>query len=305
MMKLNRQQPVGVGALLEGDAVRRTRNAVGDARFAAIDIVALFYDPGEAAEMWEQLKQREPLLAEQVEITEFPTGPDHPATTEGLSVEGVFRLVQSIPSGKAERLKKWLAHLARERLVEAQNPELAALRARKLYERKGYSRRWADKRLRGVSARQELTSEWYRRGAAEGEQFRELTNNLMRRSFGMDVEQYRRYKQLSGPAQNLRDHMSDLELALTTLGETTAVALHQARDSKSFEQLRADTEDAGEIVARTRQLIEEQSRQAIVHRGNHVPPKPRRRGRHPGTELADEGKDMHNPSPSHPVRTVA
>lgn len=243
-MRSKSHKSSGIQALLEGDAVRRAQQVDGSTLYAAVDVIALLADATSAAELWEQIKQREPNLSKQVRFAEF-TGT--PATSDGLPLEGVFRLIQSLSSPKAERLKTWLAESARDRLLESENPEMLALRARRLYEQKGYSRRWIDKRLRGVSARQEMTSEWYRRGIKQGEQFRELTNQFMRRGFGMDVERYRRYKSLIGTSQNLRDHMSDLELALVALGETVAVGLHQARGSNSFEQLAADSIDAGKM----------------------------------------------------------
>jgi hypothetical protein len=186
-----------------------------------------------------------------------------------VDLPGVLRLVQAIPSPRAEKLKTWLARTAVERMAEAQNPELAVLRTRKLYESRGYSRRWVDKRLRGVSARHELTGEWYKRGATESDQFRALTNTIMQVAFGMDVEGYRRHKGLFKTGENLRDHMSDLELALTALGETAAVALHRDRDSREFEDLLSDAKDAGEIVARTRSEIEQRLGHGIVEAGNH------------------------------------
>jgi hypothetical protein len=315
------QKPLSINALLKGNAVRRIERPDGAMLYAAIDIVAALTDSDAAPSLWDQIKNHEPAIAAQIQRAEFPADAKRPETNEALPLEGVFRLIQSIPSPQAERLKTWLAQSARDHLLEAENPEMLALRARRIYEKRGYSRRWVDKRLRGMSARQELTGEWYRRGATDGEQFRDLTNRLMRRGFGMDVEQYRRYKNLNG-SQTLRDHMSDLELALTTLGETAAVALHQARESNSFSDLRADTEDAGRIVARTRKQIERLSNRSLVNASNHgtagvdVPARPRRRRRIseellPGqdasgeSKLAERGRDMQNSSPSHPRRSVA
>lgn len=279
-------------------------------------------DAAPPPELWEQIKTGEPQLARLVLPAEFADRKGQPHTRDGLTVESVFRLIQSLAGPKADRLKTWLAQSARDRLLESDDPEMLAVRARRLYEQKGYSRRWIDKRLRGVSARQEMTGEWYRRGASQGEQFRELTNRFMRRGFGMDVEQYRRYKSLSGTSQNLRDHMSDLELALLTLGETVAVALHQARGSNSFEQLAADSIDAGTVVSRTRRQIERLSDRPIVQPGNHLPYAGmagrtyRRKGAAgflglPGDatkltpELADRGTDRQNHPLPHPAGSVA
>jgi len=307
-----RQGPVGLSTLMQGDQVRRV---VKDEQtwYAVIDVILLLADAPDGKAVWSSLKEHEPKLRELMRATEFLSVQGRPDTIEGVNLEGLLRLVQSIPTSRAERLKAWIARSALGYFREAQNPELLAIRARKLYEQRGYSRRWVDKRLRGISARHELTGEWHQRGATESEDFRTLTNQLMQSAFGMDVENYRRYKNLRGSNQNLRDHMSDLELALTTLAETAAVALHQARDSQGRQQLEVDAAEAGEIVAQTRHQIEQRSGRAVVHPGNHLPGRlgnrPARkasRGRsRPAAELADKAGDMHNPSTPHKVRTVA
>jgi hypothetical protein len=173
----------------------------------------------------------------------------------------------------------WLAQTGRQRLEESADPEKAFLRLRKEYEAKGYSRRWVDKRLRGIAARQELTGEWYRRGATESDQFRGLTNELFEGAFGMDVGNYRGYKGLDKPTQNLRDHMTDLELALTALGETAAVALHRQRNSEGYDALLIDAQNAGQVAKAARQQIEEfggsvVSREDPVLDGAFVRPRP-------------------------------
>lgn len=280
-------------------------NKQNETLYAAVDAVADLTETNQPQALWSELKRREPRLARRAEALEFEHRPGRPDAAEGLDIEGIFLLIQSIHSPRADKLKAWVAKSAAQHLRESENPELLALRARRLYERRGYSRRWVDKRLRGISARQELTGEWYKRGATQSDDFRTLTNGLMQNAFGMDVEGYRRYKNLSGANQNLRDHMSDLELALTSLGETASVALHQARDSHGVDQLRRDTDEAGQIVAQTRRQIEERSGRPVVNPGHHRLA-PGQRKRHPGAaELANKADDMHNSSPSHPARTVA
>jgi len=172
---------------------------------------------------------------------------------------GVFRVVQSIVSPVADRVKRWLAESAVQRIEELENPELTVVRMRKAYEDQGYSRKWIDKRLRGISTRQEVTSEWARRGVSDSDDYRALTNAVMDGTFGMDVERLRRYKNLQRPTQNLRDYMSDLELVLTSLGETAAVALHRNRGSSGFEELLADAAEAGRIAGGARTRIEQGS----------------------------------------------
>src|SRR5687768_5110962 len=229
-MSTKRTPQTGLNALLQGDQVRRVERD-GRTLYAAVDVVAVLSGSQHPAECWADLKLREPALASLVEPAELTAGDGTVETADALTFQSMLRLVQSIPSARAERLKVWLAQTARERLEEHENPELAVLRTRRLYEQKGYSRQWVDKRLRGISARHELTGEWYKRGATESDQYRALTNEIMRGAFGMDVEAYRQYKNLYKTGQNLRDHMTDLELALTSLGETAAVALHKDRAS--------------------------------------------------------------------------
>src|SRR5947207_3759473 len=158
--------------------------------------------------------------------------------------------------------------------AEIEDFEFALIRIRRAYERRGYSRLWIDQRMRSVSSRHELTGEWYRRGINDGEQFRALTNQMMQSAFGMDVESYRRYKGLFRTGQNLRDHMSDLELALTALGETAAVELHRRRRSGGFDALLLDAKDTGAIISRARRDIEDHMGGAIVSASNHLPSHP-------------------------------
>jgi DNA-damage-inducible protein D len=259
----------GLNTLLNAEQVRRTQRE-GKVVFAAIDVVAALTTGQQPERVWADLKTREPVLAGVSVQAAFVCSAQgaEPVMLDALDVEGVLRLVQSVPTAKAERLRRWVAQTARERLEEEKNPELAVVRTRRLYEQKGYSRRWVDKRVRGVSARHELTGEWFKRGAADSDQYRALTNAIMKGAFGMEVEQYRNFKSLYKTGENLRDHMTDLELALTALGETVAVELHRDHDSRGYEQLESDAKAAGEVVARTRSEIEARTGRAVTQSGN-------------------------------------
>lgn len=253
----------GVGALLGDPRVRQVIHN-GQTLYTAVDVVGLLSDSQHPAELWHDLKSHHPAVGERVVMT-------GDAGEDLLDLEAVLRLIQSLDSPRAERLKNWLAETARQRMEEAEDPELALLRTRRAYEQDGYSRQWIDQRMRSVSARHELTSEWYRRGARESDQFRALTNQMMHSAFGMDVEGYRRYKGLFRTGQNLRDHMTDLELALMSLGEITAVELHRRRRSSGFDALLLDAKDAGTIISRTRREIEGQTGGPVVSAANHLP----------------------------------
>jgi len=247
----------GVAGLLNDDRIRRT--FFEDRTYYCVtDLIRVLTNTGYPEEYWSDLKQREPALASVEEALEVER--DGAAETiAAVDAAGVFRVVQSITSPAAEKVKRWLADSAVQRLEEMENPELTVLRMRKAYEDQGYSPKWIDKRLRGISTRQEVTSEWARRGAMESDQYRALTNAIMDGAFGMDVERLRRYKNLQRPTQNLRDYMSDLELVLTSLGETAAVALHRNRGSSGFEELMADATEAGRIAGAARTQIEQGS----------------------------------------------
>jgi prophage antirepressor-like protein len=250
-----------VDQLLDDPRVRKVE-LDGKTWYAAADVAAVLAETEHPAEFWQDLKHREPKLSRWVE--------SHERLGEVVDLEGIFRIVQSIDSPRAEKLKMWLAESARQHIEESHNPELAVIRTRRLYENRGYSRRWIDQRLRGVSTRHELTGEWYRRGARESDDFRTLTNELVKRSFGMDVEAYRRYKGLARSGENLRDHMTDLELSLVALGETVAVALHRSRNSDGPDRLVVDAKDAGEIVAQALREIENKGGRPVTFPGNHL-----------------------------------
>jgi hypothetical protein len=250
----------GVQTLLNDPQIRRAEHERRTV-YSVQDVVRALTGSEHPAEMWEDLKRREPALAAIVlDADEF----------EGVDLAGVFRLVQSIDSPRADRLKNWLAQNAFERLEEAEDPELAILRTRQSYEQQGYSRQWIDQRMRSVSARHELTGEWYRRGVRESEEFRALTNEMMLGAFGMDVESYRRYKGLFRTGQNLRDHMTDMELALVALSESAAVELARTRRSSGFEALLLDAKETGQIIARTRDEIERRTGRPVVSAMNHL-----------------------------------
>ncbi|HSV14337.1 MAG TPA: hypothetical protein VLI90_08760 [Tepidisphaeraceae bacterium] len=256
MLLKKKARLTGVASLLGSEQIRRLEHE-GDTYFAVADLVALLTESADPQQYFADLKAREPQLGQLVQTIDYTAADGSVTSLDVVSVDGAMRLIQSIPSPRAERYKSWIAEAARQRFEEQQNPELAILRTRNLYESKGYSRPWVDKRLRGVSSRHELTREWSKRGASESDDYRALTNELFDAAFGMDVAKYRAYKGLiNRPSAHLRDHMTDLELVLTTLAESAAAILMRDRNSHGMEELTADARDAGEIVARTRFELE-------------------------------------------------
>jgi len=275
MLQLHKGSRCGIKAILDDPRVRQLIHE-GQTLFCAADLVAVLSDGEHAIDAWEQIRAVHPQVAERI-VMVAPSG-------DMLDLEGVFRLViamDSSASPRIGRLKNQIAAAARERFDEADDPEVALLRTRHAYEQQGRSRQWIDQRMRSVSARHELTGEWYRRGVRDGDQFRALTNEMMANAFGMDVESYRRYKGLSRTAagQNLRDHMTDLELSLTALAETAAAELHRTRRSSGFDSLLMDAKDSGQVIAHARRAIEQQLGRSVVSavndlssaRGQHRP----------------------------------
>jgi DNA-damage-inducible protein D len=175
--------------------------------------------------------------------------------TDVADTETLLRIIQSIPSPKAEPFKQRLARVGVERLEEMENPALAADRMRRLYKQRGYSDEWIDQRMQGIVVRDELTTEWRERGAEEGREFAILTDILHRGAFDVSTDEHKGVKQLK-KRDNLRDNMTTLELALTMLLEATSTALHQAREGQGFTPLQQDAREAGRIAGGARQQIE-------------------------------------------------
>src|SRR3989344_1955898 len=188
--------------------------------FSVVDVVVALTDSVDAKDYWYRLKQRE-KEGSGIELSTFcrqlkmlsSDGKEY--ETDCANTEGIFRIIQSIPSKKAEPFKRWLAKVGYERIQEIENPELAQERMKSLYEQKGYSKDWIEKRLRGIAIRQELTDEWKSREIKEEVEFAILTNEMSKATFGKTVEEYKRFKNLK--RENLRDHMDDLELILQCL----------------------------------------------------------------------------------------
>ena len=214
--------------------------------FSVVDVCGVLTESPDAGAYWRKLKER--LKSEGSEVVTFCHGLKLPAPdgkmreTDCANIEGIFRIIQSIPSPKAEPFKRWLARIGKERLEEIENPEMGMQRTKELYEKKGYPKEWIDKRLRGIAVRQKLTDEWDIRGAQTDLDYAILTNEIMSGAFNMDVDQYKKYKQLKN--QNLRDHMTDLELIITMLGEATTTKITVDRDSRGIPALKQDAKDA-------------------------------------------------------------
>lgn len=257
-------------AFFEGKHIRKTLHE-GEWWFSVVDIVQVLTESSIPKRYWSDLKRKLRKegyieLYEKIVQLKFAASDGKFYATDCANTETMFRIIQSIPSPKVEPLKRWLAKVARERVDEIENPELSMDRMQKLYEKKGYSKEWIDKRMRGIAVRQDLTGEWNDRGATTSLEYAILTNEIMEGAFDLKVEEYRAVKGLK--RENLRDHMNDIELILTMLAEATTTKLHRDRDSVGFEPLKNDAQDGGAVAGRTRKDIEEKSGKPVVSAEN-------------------------------------
>lgn len=180
------------------------------------------------------------------------------------NAEGLLRIIQSIPSPKAEPFKSWLAKVGAERLEEIENPELASKRNREIYKAKGYSDEWIEKRMRGIAVRDELTNEWKGRRVKEGREYAILTAEISKATFGITPSQYKNFKSLEKPSENLRDHMTDLELIFTMLGEASTTEIARNKDAQGFVPNKKAAIEGGEVAGNARKELERKSGKKVV-----------------------------------------
>lgn len=185
------------------------------------------------------------------------------------NVQGMLRIIQSIPSPKAEPFKLWLAKVGQERLEEIANPELAQHRMREIYKAKGYSDKWIEKRVRGIAVRDELTNEWKKRGVKEGLEYAILTSEISKATFGLTPSQYKKFKELTNPKENLRDHMTDLELIFTMLGEASTTEIARTKNAKGFDPNKKAAIEGGTVAGNARKELEKKSGRKVVTNKNY------------------------------------
>ena len=243
--------------------------------FSVVDVVAALTDSLDPGAYWRKLKQR--LTAEGSQIVTFCHGLKMPAAdgknykTDCANVKGMFRIIQSIPSPKAEPFKQWLAQVGYERVLEIENPELAQDRMKELYEQKGYPKDWIDKRLRGIAIRQNLTDEWKERGITEDRDYAILTAEISKATFGMTPSAYKAYKGLESPNQNLRDHMTDLELIFTMLGERVTTELSRQEKPDTMPKHKSVARRGGKVAGNARKETEKELGRSIISSENYLP----------------------------------
>jgi len=188
--------------------------------------------------------------------------------TNCANTEGIFRIIQSIPSSKAEPFKRWLAKVGYERIQEIENPELSAKRMRTLYKAKGYSEAWIEKRMRGIAIREELTDEWQKRSIKEDIEYSILTAEISKATFGMTPGEYKNFKGLV--RENLRDHMNDLELIFTMLGEASTVEIARNKNARGFCENKIAARKGGKISGDARKKLEVETGKKVSTPENYL-----------------------------------
>jgi len=240
--------------------------------FSIVDVVGALTDSPRPRKYWYDLKVK--LIEEGSELSakigqlKFMSGDGKEYETDCADTEGIFRIIQSIPSKKAEPFKRWLAKVGYERIQEIENPELAQERMKKLYELKGYSKDWIDKRLRGIAIRQNLTDEWKNRDIKEEIEYAILTNEISKATFGKTIEEYKQLKKLD--KENLRDHMDELELIFSMLSEKVTTEITISKDAEGFNECQDAARQGGEVAGNARKEAEEKIGRSIVSEDNYL-----------------------------------
>jgi DNA-damage-inducible protein D len=244
--------------------------------FAITDVVAALTDSVDPSDYLKKLRKRDLTLAEAFKGggqlvpplgLEFETAGGR-QLLQCWNTEGVFRLIQSIPSPKAEPFKRWLARVGYERIQEIEDPELATKRTRALYKAKGYSDDWIEKWMRAIAIRDELTDEWKKRGVKEQREYAILTAEISKATFGMTPTEYAEFKKLK--RENLRDHMTDLELIFSMLGEAATTEIARNKDTQGFQQNSAAAHEGGTVAGNARKDLERRSGRKVVTSENYL-----------------------------------
>ena len=246
--------------------------------FSIADVVEFLTDSVDVKQYIKRMRQRDPLLNRNWGTICTPVAmiaaDGRRRSVQAADVKGLFRIIQSIPSPKAEPFKQWLAQVGYERVQEIENPELAQERMKAVYEAKGYPKDWIDKRLRGIAIRQNLTDEWKERGIREERDFAILTAEIARATFGVTPSEHRAIKGLTKKGQNLRDHMTDLELIFTMLGERVTTEISQQEKPDTFAESKRVARRGGNVAGVARKETERELGHSVVSGQNFLDKNP-------------------------------
>ena len=271
-MQKNNQLSTTKIALFKGKKIRKTIYN-NEWWFSIVDVVRVLTGTERPRKYWNDLKKK--LIDEgYIEVSEkigqlkLQALDGKMRETDCANTESIFRIIQSIPSPKAEPFKRWLARVGYERVQEIEDPELATKRTHAIYKAKGYSESWIAKRMRGIEVRETLTNEWKNRGAKEDIEYSILTAEISKATFSVSPSQYKKLKKLK--RENLRDHMDDFELIFTMLGERSTTEIHRNENSKGLSKLKSDAKDGGDIADGARKKIEKRLGRSVVSKKNYL-----------------------------------
>ncbi|HDL19416.1 MAG TPA: phage antirepressor protein [Bacteroidetes bacterium] len=259
-------------ALFKGKEIRKTIHD-NEWWFSVVDIIEALTDSKKPRDYWYRLKKRE-KEGSGVELSTFcrqlkiKSSDGKKYLTDVVNTENAFRIIQSIPSPKAEPFKRWLAKVGYERIQEIEDPELATKRTRALYKAKGYSDDWVEKRMRGIAIREELTDEWKNRGVKEQRDYVILTAEISKASFGITPSEYKKLKRLE--KENLRDHFNDLELIFSMLGEAATTEITRNKDAQGFEENKDAANRGGKIAGDARKKLESETGKNVSTSENYL-----------------------------------
>jgi hypothetical protein len=259
--------------VFEDSQIRRIFHK-GEWYFSIIDIVEVLTSSSNPRRYWSDLKSQLTenegfsQLYEKIVQLKLESSDGKKYLTDTANTETIFRIIQSIPSPKAEPFKRWLAKVGYERVQEIEDPELATQRTRAIYKAKGYSDAWIEKRMRGIAIREELTDEWDKRGVKVQREYAILTAEISKATFGMTPLEYKKHKGLR--QENLRDHMTDLELIFSMLGEAATKEIAVNQNAQGFVENKAAAEAGGKIAGNARVELEKESGKSIVSKENYL-----------------------------------
>lgn len=265
--------------------------------FSVIDVIQILTDSSNPRDYWFKMKIRVTnedgtQLSTICRQLKMKASDGKMRETDCADTQGLLRIIQSIPSPKAEPFKLWLAQVGSERLDEIENPEIASQRIRETYKAKGYSDEWIEKRMRGIAVRDELTGEWKKRGVKEGMEYSILTAEISKATFGIVPNDYKKLKGLTKPNDNLRDHMNDLELIFTMLGEASTTEIAKNKNTQGFIENRKAAIAGGNVAGKARQDLERKSGKKVVSKENFKQLAVRQDGRTPSSSGEKEKKTI-------------
>ena len=245
--------------------------------FSIVDVVEALTDSVNPTDYLKKIRKRDEALATYIGTNcpqvDMLTDTGKRRKTLAGNIRQLLRIIQSIPSPKAEPFKLWLAQVGYERMEEIENPELAQERMKELYEKKGYPKDWIDKRLRGIAIRQNLTDEWKKRGITEERDYAILTAEISKATFGMTPSEYKEFKGLTKKNQNLRDHMDDLELIFIMLGERVTTEISEKEEPDTFDKSKKIARRGGNVAGVARRETEKELGRKVSTPKNYLPDK--------------------------------